>query len=130
MVLPYNPKLKDRARDLRKEGTLSEVLFWNKIKNKQFKNYDFDRQKVIGNYIADFFCSTCNVIIEIDGSSHNDKQEYDMSRDKYLSALGLTIIRIKDIDIKKNVSDVMTMLAKHPAFECPSLNELRFQPRI
>jgi hypothetical protein len=41
--LPFNPKLKERARELRQAGNLSEVLFWNQVKNKQFKGFDFDR---------------------------------------------------------------------------------------
>src|SRR5690606_11048916 len=53
--LPYNPKLKERARELRKAGNLPEVLFWNEVKNRQFKGFDFDRQKIIGNYIVDFY---------------------------------------------------------------------------
>ena len=115
MDLPFNPKLKERARELRKAGNLSEVLFWNKVKNKQFKNFDFDRQKIIGNYIVDFYCTNCNVVIEIDGSSHDDKQEYDAVRDDYLKSLGLEVIHITDIDIKKNITAVMAMLYDHPA---------------
>ena len=115
MNLPYNPKLKERAKELRKEGNLSEVLLWNQLKNKQFNALDFDRQKIIGNYIVDFYCSNRNVVIEIDGSSHNDKVEYDADRDAYLEGLGLTVIHIQDIDIKKNLSDVLEMLKNHPA---------------
>ncbi|MDD3645179.1 MAG: N-6 DNA methylase [Bacteroidales bacterium] len=113
--LPFNPDLKERAKALRKAGNLSEVLFWNQVKNKQFKNFDFDRQKVIGNYIVDFYCSNCNVVIEIDGSSHDEKQEYDAKRDAYLQSLGLTVIHIPDIEVKKNLSMVMDMLHNHPA---------------
>ena len=81
--LPFNPKLKERARQLRKAGNLFEVLFWNKVKNKQFKGYDFDRQKIIGNYIVDFYRANCQVVIEIDGSSHDNKQKYDERRDAF-----------------------------------------------
>jgi hypothetical protein len=63
--LPYNPALKKLARQLRKAGNLSEVLFWNRVKNKQFKGYDFDRQKIVGNYIVDFFCTNCNVSLKL-----------------------------------------------------------------
>jgi hypothetical protein len=55
--LPYNPNLKERAKQLRQAGNLSEVLFWNQLKNKQFRGFDFDRQKIVGNYIVDFYCS-------------------------------------------------------------------------
>ena len=113
--LPYNPALKKLARQLRKAGNLSEVLFWNRVKNKQFKGYDFDRQKIVGNYIVDFFCTNCNVVIEIDGSSHNDKVEYDAERDKFLQSLGLTVIHIPVKDVMNNLDGVMQMLFDHPA---------------
>ena len=113
--LPYNPKLKDRAKELRKAGNLPEVLFWNQIKNKQFKGFDFDRQKIIGNYIVDFYCANCGVVVEIDGSSHDDKVEYDAERDAYLESLGLTVIHIPVKDVMKQMSSVMNMLYDHPA---------------
>jgi len=115
--LPYNPDLKERAKELRKNGTLSEVLFWNKIKNKQFKSLDFDRQKIIGNYIVDFYCAGCGVIIEIDGNSHDGKEEYDAVRDEYLRSLSLTLIHIKDIDIKRNIDKVMEMLNSYEVLQ-------------
>lgn len=113
--LPYNPKLKERARELRKAGNLPEVLFWNQVKNKQFKGFDFDRQKIIGNYIVDFYCANCGVVVEIDGSSHDNKVEYDAERDAYLESLGLTVIHIPVNDVMKQMSSVMNMLYDHPA---------------
>lgn len=115
--LPYNPKLKDKARELRKAGNLAEVLFWNRVKNKQFKGFDFDRQKIIGNYIVDFFCTNCNTVIEIDGSSHDDKFEYDAERDAFLQSLGLYIIHIPAKDVLQNLDEVMQMLFDHPALK-------------
>ena len=117
MKLPFNPSLKERARELRKAGNLCEVLFWNQVKNKQFKGYDFDRQKIIGNYIVDFYCTNCNVVIEIDGSSHDDKQEYDAKRDKFLEDLGLTIIHIPVLEVMNNMAKVMNDLYNHSGFE-------------
>lgn len=113
--LPYNPNLKQRARALRQAGNLPEVLFWNQVKNKQFKGFDFDRQKIIGNYIVDFYCTNRQVVIEIDGSSHDDKVEYDAVRDKYLESLGLTVIHIPVNDIMFRLGEVMDMLHNHPA---------------
>ncbi|MBN2426408.1 MAG: DUF559 domain-containing protein, partial [Calditrichaceae bacterium] len=113
-TLPYNPKLKERAKELRKSGNLSEVLLWQRINKKQFKGLDFDRQKIIGNYIVDFFCGNCNVVIEIDGSSHIDKVEYDKERDRYLESLGLTVIHIPAEDILKRLDSVLEVLYKHP----------------
>lgn len=121
--LPYNPKLKERASALRQAGNLSEVLFWNQVKNKQFKGYDFDRQKIIGNYIVDFYCSNCNVVIEIDGSSHDDKVEYDAERDAFLESLGLTIIHIPVVDVLQHIWSVMEMLHDHPALKDTSTED-------
>ena len=96
---------------------MSEVLFWNQVKKRQFKGFDFDRQKIVGNYIVDFYCTNCNVIIEIDGSSHDNKVEYDAERDKFLESLGLTVIHIPVADVMKNMKGVMEMLFIHPALK-------------
>jgi len=117
--LPFNATLKERARELRKAGMLSEVLLWQQIHNKAFKGYDFDRQKIIGDYIVDFFCLDCDLVIEIDGSSHNEKVAYDARRDAFLKGLGLTIIHIDAKDILSNLYGVMEMLNNHPAFSVP-----------
>jgi adenine specific DNA methylase Mod/very-short-patch-repair endonuclease len=108
--LPFNPELKERAKELRKAGNLSEVLLWEQLKNKQLLGLDFDRQKIIGNYIVDFYCKNLGVVIEIDGASHNDKVEYDKKRDEYIKSLGLKVIHISDLDVKKNLEGVMVYL--------------------
>jgi len=114
--LPYNPKLSAYAKELRKAGNLSEVLFWNQVKSGQFKGLDFDRQKIIENFIVDFYCAAKRLVIEIDGESHDTKERYDAARDKYLEGLGLTVIHILDRDIKKNLAGVMEWLDVHPVF--------------
>jgi len=61
MKIYYNPKLKQLARNLRNNGTLAEVLFWNEVRGKNILGYQFLRQKTIGNFIVDFYCpaQTC-----------------------------------------------------------------------
>jgi very-short-patch-repair endonuclease len=120
MDLPYNPALKERARALRKAGNLSETLFWQNVKNGQLLGYDFDRQKIIGNFIVDFYCANCNVVIEIDGSSHDHKIEYDIERNAFLKGLGLTVIHIAAQDVLQRLHDVMSMLLHHPALRLPN----------
>ena len=110
MSLPYNPQLKERAKALRKAGNLSEVLLWQQLKNGLFFGLDFDRQKIIGNYIVDFYCAEKGVVIEIDGCSHDSKTDYDAKRDDFLNSLGLRVIHLLDQDVKKNMADIMVFL--------------------
>ncbi|MBF0218628.1 MAG: endonuclease domain-containing protein [Gammaproteobacteria bacterium] len=113
--LPYNPALRDKAKALRKAGILHEVLLWLELKSKKLNVLDFDRQKIIGNYIVDFYCAEKSVVIEVDGSSHNGKQDEDAERDRYLHGLGLTVIRLLAKDVMQNMDGVIVFLRDHPA---------------
>ena len=121
LSLPYNPALQARAKELRKAGNLSEVLLWEQLKKGKLLGKDFDRQRIIGNYIVDFFCSECGVVIEIDGSSHDHKEEYDQEREDFLCDLGLQVIHISVEDIFNKLNAVVTMLENHPALQLPPL---------
>ena len=112
MKIYYNPKLKARAIELRNNSTLSEVLLWNQLKARKMKGYQFMRQKPIGNYIVDFFCSKLKLVIEIDGESHIDKVEYDKKRQQELEATGLSFLRFSDLDVKSNLNGVLQMIEK------------------
>ncbi|MDR4509316.1 MAG: endonuclease domain-containing protein [Candidatus Brocadiaceae bacterium] len=109
-IIPYNPKLKEVARRLRKSGTLSEALLWTYLKKKQMCGYDFDRQKPIDNYIVDFFCNELMLAIEIDGCSHSEKDEGDRIRQAKLESLGIRFLRFYDSDIKKNIQGVLWVI--------------------
>ena len=95
IIIPYNPKLKELARKLRKTMTFSEVKVWNELKNGQLMGYDFDRQRPIGNYIVDFYCKDLLLALEIDGITHQDERVIykDGIRQKELEELGVTFIR-------------------------------------
>lgn len=94
-IIPYNPKLKEFARKLRKTMTFSEVKVWNELKNGQLMGYDFDRQRPIGNYIVDFYCKDLLLALEIDGITHLDERVIykDGVRQKELEELGVTFLR-------------------------------------
>ena len=113
--LPYNPALKDKAKALRKAGFLHEALLWNQLKSKKFNGLDFDRQKIIGNYIVDFYCAEKAVVIEVDGSSHDSKKDEDAKRDDYLRSLGLVVIRLLVKDVLRNMAGIVFYLKHHPA---------------
>ena len=118
--LPFNPKLADRAKELRKAGSLPEALLWKEIKGKQINGLDFDRQKIIGNYIVDFFCEELGVVIEIDDKTHDFKVDYDEKREEYLRGLGLEIVHITASEILKSPENIALWLKTTPAFSHPS----------
>ena len=84
--LPYNKNLKEFSRDLRSHSTLSEILLWQKLRASQFRGYAFNRQKLLGNYIVDFYCRKMNLVIEVDGNSHFFEESVveDLERQKVI----------------------------------------------
>jgi len=108
-MLPYNGKLKQLSRELRKNMTDAERHLWTKIRMKQLKGYQFYRQKPIGDYIVDFFCPRAKLVIEIDGSQHfsGDMPQYDRTRDEYLSSLGLRVLRFTNTDVLTRIEGVV-----------------------
>ena len=108
-MLKYNKKLEPIARTLRKNMTDAEILLWSKIKRKQIKEVQFYRQKPIGNYIADFYCSKEKLIIEVDGGQHYEEKgiKKDKVRDEYFKSLGLKVLRFTNIDVLKNINGVL-----------------------
>lgn len=110
MKIHYDPKLKQRSRDLRNNSTLSEVLLWNQIKGRKIKGYQFMRQKPMINYVVDFYCSKLNLVIEIDGDSHIGKEDKDEYRQMKIESLGIKFLRFSDLDVKKNMNGVILKL--------------------
>jgi len=111
-IIPYNPKLKPLARQLRKRMTLSEVLLWNRLKRRQMMDYDFDRQRPLDEFIVDFYCKDLMLAIEIDGASHLDKTKADRERQARLESLGVRFLRFSDLDVKKNMESVLQTIER------------------
>ena len=119
-IISYNPKLKEYARQLRNNSTLSEVLLWQKIKNKAL-GVQFHRQVPLKEYIVDFYCHELMLAIEIDGDSHLYKYDYDTKRQGELEQLGITFVRFLDKDVKQNMFSVALSL-EQIVFEMTSKN--------
>lgn len=103
---PINKKLTGLSRVLRQNMTKEEKHLW----------YDFlkklpqivRRQKVIGNYIVDFYCAEAKLVIELDGTQHRTKEgmQDDFLRDSYLNDLGIAVVRYSNLDIRENFEGV------------------------
>lgn len=72
----------------------------------------FNRQKPIDNFIVDFYCKALHLAVEVDGSSHIGKEEYDKKRDIILSQAGLTVLHINDKDVRSDVEGVVKQIEK------------------
>ncbi len=117
MIYKYNKNLVPYAQNLRKNMTPEEKHLW----------YDFlkllpltvNRQKIIGNYIVDFFIATKRIVIEVDGSQHGFAENYeaDKKRDRELNNLGIKVLRYKNSDVDKNFHTVCKDILKHLDFK-------------
>lgn len=101
-----NSNLCDKSRDLRRNMTPEEKHLWYDF----LKTYpvQFNRQRVIGNYIVDFYCRKANLVIEIDGKQHYipDGLSYDSERTDYLNSVGIEVVRFLNKDINENFENV------------------------
>ena len=109
----YNPKLKATAQMLRKNMTKEERKLWFEFLKPL--PITFNRQKVLGNYIVDFYCASANLVIELDGSQHYEAEgkQRDALRDRFLSDLGLTVLRYPNSDIHRRFDAVCEHILLH-----------------
>jgi very-short-patch-repair endonuclease len=108
-MLFYNLKLNKFSRDLRKNMTDAEKMVWSRIRRRQLKGFQVYRQRIIGNYIVDFYCPESKLVIEIDGGQHfTDKGiKNDRIRDEYLDKEGFRVLRFSDREIFENLGGVI-----------------------
>ena len=106
MFSPYDGKLKKNARALRGNMTPQERRLWYEF----LRTYPvkFYRQRIVGQYIVDFYCPRAALVVELDGSQHFElsEAERDMRRDAELAALGLLVLRFSNEELNRNFSAV------------------------
>ncbi|MEO1044845.1 MAG: DUF559 domain-containing protein [Pseudomonadota bacterium] len=103
-------KLTERAKHMRKNMSEPETRLWLELRAKRFKGIAFRRQKVIGNYIADFASNDPKIIVEVDGDTHVQQEDYDQERSRYLSSQGYAVIRFTNSDVMNNLSGMLMQL--------------------
>jgi very-short-patch-repair endonuclease len=114
--LSYDLMLKDKARENRRNPTTPERIFWNNVlRNRQFMNLKFTRQKPIGHFIADFYCSELLLVVEVDGDSHAGKEVYDQERTMHFNSQGVSIVRFTNEDIMRRLDGVYRVLQEKVA---------------
>jgi len=113
--IPYNKALLEKARELRNQLTPPERQFWNALREMpSYQSHPFNRQKPLGEYIVDFYCHECRLVVEIDGDSHGTKEAQlkDQKRTAFLESKGLRVIRFTNREIVRNIEGVMESLEK------------------
>ena len=106
MKIPVNSTLDKYAKENRKNMTDEEKKVWYLI--LRGREPKFHRQRIIGNYIVDFYCPKLKLIIEIDGYQHfyEENKEYDGKRTEYLEKLGFYVLRFENTEVNKDIEEV------------------------
>jgi very-short-patch-repair endonuclease len=98
------------ARAMRKNLTPAELKLWLKIKSKQLGGFRFRRQQPFDKFILDFFCPESKIIIELDGTSHVEKEVYDAQREEYLIRRGYKVLRFTNDEVMNNLDGVLAKI--------------------
>jgi threonyl-tRNA synthetase len=109
-TFPANKDLKDRAKEMAKKMTKAEKSVWFDILGSEKTGFKWVKQKVIDNYILDFYCHTLGLVVEIDGDSHAERQEYDKIRTNLLESYGLKVVRFTNQEVFENIAGVSSKL--------------------
>jgi very-short-patch-repair endonuclease len=111
-MLRYNKRLAGVSRALRKNMTDAERHLWSKVRMRQIGGCQFYRQRIIGEYIVDFYCPRAKLVVEVDGAKHSftEVKAADEKRNEYLKNKGLKIIRFNDIEVLRNMEGVVEII--------------------
>ena len=111
-VLNYRADLKTKARELRSHMTDAEQKLWHHLRCKQILGIQFYRQRPLGEYILDFHAPAVGLVVELDGSQHQERGaiNYDSLRTAYLESLGLTVIRFDNLQALNETGSVLEMI--------------------
>jgi very-short-patch-repair endonuclease len=104
-----SPQIFENAKELRKASTAVEDLLWQELRNRKLAGLKFRRQHPLNNYIADFYCSEKQLVIEVDCDIHNKPEikKYDDARTQDLSSMGIQVLRFANNEVENNITDVL-----------------------
>ncbi len=100
----------ERGRRLRRESSFPERLLWSRLRNHRC-GAKFRRQQPLGPYVADFFCASAKVVVELDGRSHDGMEAQDRQRQEYMEQQGLTVVRFTNDRVLADLDGVVEAIA-------------------
>ena len=114
-IIPYKPYLKRYARNLRNGSTRSEIALWKQLRAREFYGYKFIRQKPLLDFIADFYCYDLDLVIELDGYTHEFEETKikDKRKDVALQEVGLTVLRFTEEEVLGDMGNVLGVIKEY-----------------
>ncbi|MBN8685732.1 MAG: DUF559 domain-containing protein [Chitinophagales bacterium] len=105
-------ELYERARALRKRETYTESVLWELLRNKKLDGLKFRRQHPLIEYIADFYCHEIKLVIELDGTVHNEdvNTDYDTARTIWMEELGVSVLRFSNYEVEHSIGLVLNKI--------------------
>jgi very-short-patch-repair endonuclease len=104
--------IEQAAKSLRKQPTPAEARLWEALRRQKLHGFHFRRQHPVGRFIADFYCSACKLVIEIDGEIHGEQSEYDAARTEEMETYGYQVIRFQNQQILNDLESVLEAIYK------------------
>jgi very-short-patch-repair endonuclease len=103
-------EIEQAARLLRQRLTPAEAILWTALCNRQLEGLKFRCQHPVGRFIVDFYCPSCKLVIEIDGSIHNQQQDYDQARTDQLQDFGYSVLRFTNDQVTNDLPKVINQI--------------------
>ena len=122
-----DPQLLHRARQMRHEPAPAEKKLWSCLRNHRLDGFQFRRQHPVGGYVTDFYCAAAKLVVELDGDSHDGREEYDEQRTRILQHEGCLVIRFLNADVFDHLDAVLEAIlgacearvGRGPPHPCP-----------
>jgi very-short-patch-repair endonuclease len=132
--MPTHEEIILRARELRSNMTIAELKLWADIKGRQLEGVKFRRQHPISPYIVDFYAPQLKLVVEVDGDTHDEQNEYDTRRTDFLKRKGYDVLRFTNEEIHQDLIGVLEKLrglcARQKRKHDPHLTFLRNKDRF
>ncbi len=96
-----------RAQQMRRQMTAAETVLWGRLRRSRL-GVSFRRQQIIDGFIADFYCHSAALVVEVDGRTHDP--DYDAERDRIFSERGITVLRVKNQDVCQRTGFVLSLI--------------------
>lgn len=107
-----SPEIEIAARQLRRTPTSAEQILWSHLRNRQLRGWKFRRQHPLGQFIADFCCPACRLIVEVDGPIHARQIDRDESRTHVFAAYDYRVLRFSNEQVETDLESVLAKIAE------------------